>query len=278
MNDQQSAERAPHVHELLSDYLDGQLAEETRQQVAAHLETCPRCRADYESLRQTVRLLQQLPMRPVPRSFAITASTPPRRTSLFWLRVANGALAAVFIALLAARLVLPGIGRTSASQAVSPAHPVEPAARSVPVASPASPGVSNVARPAAGFAPVNRSAASVPSTPGRTDQTPAATSSAASEIQKSGPSPMVAAAPAAAARGATPAAAPMEAAAPAIAAAPTPIPVTSQAQSAPAPIPLSTARPVTQQTWPVWYDLVLVGAGGLTVATLVVVLLIGRRR
>jgi len=253
MNDHLSAERLPHVHAMLSEYLDGQLDEATRQQVEAHLETCVDCRADYETLRQTVRVLRQLPTRPVPRGFAITASAPPRRRALFWLRVANSALAAVFIALLAARLVLPSLGQTT------PARPNETSVR-----------------PALGLAPVspNRTAPTVSEAASAASHTQAAPTAVAASAQ-----PLVAAAArSSAATVPSIAAGPTEASA----AAPTPIQVAAPVQRAPS-VASSRREPAvaplgTQATWPAWYDSLLGGVGALVLLMLGAVILIGRRR
>ena len=54
-----SLENAPHIDEQLSAYLDGELSEQERQQVEAHLKTCPSCRADYEQLRRVAELASE---------------------------------------------------------------------------------------------------------------------------------------------------------------------------------------------------------------------------
>ena len=40
-----------HVGEVLSGYLDGELTQQDAQRVRIHLDNCPRCRDEYESLR-----------------------------------------------------------------------------------------------------------------------------------------------------------------------------------------------------------------------------------
>ncbi|HUX88107.1 MAG TPA: zf-HC2 domain-containing protein [Chloroflexota bacterium] len=275
MNDNLSAERLPHVHEMLSEYLDGQLDEATRQRVEAHLVTCADCRADYETLRQTVRVLRQLPMRAVPRGFAITASAPPRRGALFWLRVTNSALAALFIALLAARLVLPGLGQTITTR--SDVSTVRPAA--VNVASPAAPGgQSSVAQRPVGLAPVSP------------NQTASTASEAASAVSHASAAPTAAPAPAQpfAAAGARSSAAAAPTVAPA--AAPTSIQVVPPiAVPAAAPVqraPTATGPPsapaaapaAAGAAWPAWYDPLLGAVGAVVLAMLGVLIVMGRHR
>lgn len=282
MNDHLSAERLPHVHELLSEYLDGQLDEVTSQQVEAHLQTCPNCHADYETLRQTVGVLRQLPMRPVPHGFAITASAPPRRGSLFWLRVTNSALAALFIALLAARLVLPGLGQETASRSdtirVRPV-PAEVVSSAVPVA-PSSP-----LRPAAGLAPVGANR-SVSTASEETSTTSHAQAAPTAVVAPAAAAPLAAAARSSAASTSSGAAAPTESSsvspASVRASASTPIQVAAPAQRAPAagyPVSESAATTVEAvSAWPAWYDPLLIGVGALALLMLGAVILIGRRR
>jgi predicted anti-sigma-YlaC factor YlaD len=48
-----------HVNELLSGYLDGELTQQKSQQVKLHLEACPQCAENLESLRELrVRMSQ----------------------------------------------------------------------------------------------------------------------------------------------------------------------------------------------------------------------------
>ncbi len=49
------------VVELVSDYLDGELAPETGRRVEEHLAVCPACRVYVEQVRETVRTLGRLP-------------------------------------------------------------------------------------------------------------------------------------------------------------------------------------------------------------------------
>lgn len=99
---------ASHVHDELSEYLNGNLTEARRQEIQAHLAECPACRRDFASLRLTVRALQQLPTRPVPRGFAL-----PRRAArpawFTWLRLVGGTLAAALVVFVAAQFLLPRV-------------------------------------------------------------------------------------------------------------------------------------------------------------------------
>jgi hypothetical protein len=61
--------RVTHVHELLSPFLDDELAPREREQVRAHLETCADCRRDLESLRATQGLVRSLDPVKVPDGF-----------------------------------------------------------------------------------------------------------------------------------------------------------------------------------------------------------------
>ncbi len=57
---------------LLSAYLDAQVTPTERQQIEAHLATCPACREELASLRQTVALVHALPRVRVPRAFTLS--------------------------------------------------------------------------------------------------------------------------------------------------------------------------------------------------------------
>ena len=59
----------------LSQHLDGSLSPRRQGQVARHLDGCERCRAELESLRLTVGLLQRVPQVEPGRSFVFAA--PP---------------------------------------------------------------------------------------------------------------------------------------------------------------------------------------------------------
>lgn len=83
------------ICELLSPFLDGQVAPEERAAVEGHLATCKECAQELRDLRWTVELLHQVPVARVPRSFAVPAAQPaPRRGFLAWL---SGDLAYSFL-------------------------------------------------------------------------------------------------------------------------------------------------------------------------------------
>ncbi len=58
--------------EQLSAYLDKQVSPAERATIDAHLQQCSECRAELESLRQTVAMLHSLPRVAVPRAFTLS--------------------------------------------------------------------------------------------------------------------------------------------------------------------------------------------------------------
>jgi anti-sigma factor RsiW len=58
--------RCIEVVELVSDYLDDELDEETRRRVEEHLTLCPACRIYVEQVRETVQALGELPSGALP--------------------------------------------------------------------------------------------------------------------------------------------------------------------------------------------------------------------
>jgi hypothetical protein len=54
------------TEDILSAYLDGDLPEREREEVALHLRTCPRCAEEERALRETVSLLRSLPVEKAP--------------------------------------------------------------------------------------------------------------------------------------------------------------------------------------------------------------------
>ncbi len=174
MSEPVSIDGAEHVHDLLSDYLNGDLSDDQRQAIQAHLATCSDCRRDFESLRLTVLLVRQAPLQPVPRAFTIPAPPPRRSWSLVWLRASTGALAALFVAVLAIQLVFP----TASAPAASASRPTDET-RALSARSDAS-------SSAAAAAPLRAVAA----------QAPAHTAGASAAAPTSAPVPAPAAAPA----------------------------------------------------------------------------------
>lgn len=109
-----SSSGGPHGRAVdnLSAYLDDQLPPAERAEIEVHLADCPSCQAELETLRRTVDLLRAMPQLPAPRSFTLDPSMgPPRPLRLVYsrrfytLRQATGALAALFVAVLAMSLV-----------------------------------------------------------------------------------------------------------------------------------------------------------------------------
>jgi Putative zinc-finger len=205
-----------HVHSALSEYLDGGLSETESREVAAHLATCSRCQADLATLRLSVGAVRSLPLRPAPRSFALTVTRSRTPALITWLRVSSGALAAVFVAVLAAQLVLnngtppasaPTLQRSVASQgatsavdrATSSPTARPPVSNSAPLA--AAPAVPQAAAPAApqpaapAAAPQSAAPAAAPSLAPLPPATPAPVSQSPAVP---GTAPQLAAAPAAA--------------------------------------------------------------------------------
>lgn len=91
MNHQQVADN-------LAAYLDGRLDARQRARIERHLAECSACRAELAELRQTVSLLKQLPLLPVPRNFTLPASAQAQRRSFVRWNAAFGALRGATVA------------------------------------------------------------------------------------------------------------------------------------------------------------------------------------
>ena len=97
--------RCHKVRGMLSEYIDTRLDSEDRGVVERHLEICEACSNELESLQMTVQLLNQVPLVPAPRSFAIS-EVETGRVSIFepqrlgWLRPATAFATVALIALL----------------------------------------------------------------------------------------------------------------------------------------------------------------------------------
>jgi anti-sigma factor RsiW len=122
-----------HPTDDLSAYLDAELLPAERERVETHLASCERCRRELAELRQTVALLKKLPPVTAPRSFAIESPTVAPPTPIrfysprfYALRQATGALAALFVCVLALTLV------TGAAQQLAPAGARQPEAAARP--------------------------------------------------------------------------------------------------------------------------------------------------
>ena len=190
MSERTSVDGPEHVHDLLSEYLNGDLPDAERQVIQQHLDACARCRRDYESLRLTVNLVRQIPLQAVPRSFAIAAPEPRQSWRLRWLRLSTSALAAVFVALLALRLVLPSAIQPAASTAATGESRVQSQAASASNAQPAA-----AAPTAAPAAPPMQAAAAAAAPAPRAAQAAATAAPAAQVIRSAAAQPAPGATP-----------------------------------------------------------------------------------
>lgn len=57
--------------QLLSEYLDSEMDAESRKAVEAHVQSCPRCRAHFRTLRTTITLVQTLERRGAGREMVV---------------------------------------------------------------------------------------------------------------------------------------------------------------------------------------------------------------
>ncbi len=78
--------------QILSSFMDGRLLQRDRLRVQQHLQDCTVCRADLESLRQTVALLRSVPKIKPPRCFSLPASEAVRHRQVHRQRLAYGFL------------------------------------------------------------------------------------------------------------------------------------------------------------------------------------------
>ena len=101
--------------DLLSDYLDQRLSPTERQRVDTHIQTCWECRRELQGLQETVYLLRNTPVVPVPRSFALTASLVAAQSSAGLYPMAVRAAVAVAVALVVVVLG-DGLGLLGPSQ------------------------------------------------------------------------------------------------------------------------------------------------------------------
>ena len=101
--------------DLLSDYLDQRLTPAERSRVDGHIQTCWDCRRELQGLQETVHLLRNTPVVPVPRSLALSASLVAAQASSGLHLVAMRAAVAVAMALVVV-LVGDGLGLLGPSQ------------------------------------------------------------------------------------------------------------------------------------------------------------------
>jgi anti-sigma factor RsiW len=165
--------------DVLSAFVDQQLTPDESTAVIAHLQTCPECQVRLDGLRSVAMLLRQLPEVEPPRDFSIGPRLlvdPPNVVRLRrWYtatRVAAGALAAVFVFLLAGTLYVDS--QPAADGSARPAALSAPARAAATVAPTLAARAAVAAQaPAAGAAAAPRPAAINPQAD---DQVAAATS------------------------------------------------------------------------------------------------------
>ena len=99
--------------ENLSGYLDRRLTARDRARVEGHLRECAVCRADLESLRQTVALLRAVPVMTPPRSFLLPVpeaarlrQAPRPRMAYVYLQAATAVATVLLVLVVSADAVL----------------------------------------------------------------------------------------------------------------------------------------------------------------------------
>ena len=112
--------------ELLSAYIDNRLSASERAQFDTRLAAEPALRAELDDLRRVVQAVRTMPRKPAPRSFALDPQRyAPRQTFLTriypTLRLANAAVALVFVVVLGALLVQAVPGRLAMAPAAAQA-------------------------------------------------------------------------------------------------------------------------------------------------------------
>lgn len=177
--------------ELLSAYLDQQASPAERAYVDAHLQQCAECRAELESLRRTVFLLQALPRVPVPRAFTLSeAQVGIRRpdASRGWLGGlvrGLGAVAAIaLVAFVAFSVLKPGQAPWNPAQTVARVSPTTAPVAQAPAPQPAAvaaPTQATEAQPAAAARAVQPQPPTTNETSPTPEPAPAALAAAPSE-------------------------------------------------------------------------------------------------
>lgn len=140
--------------EQLSSYLDQQASPAERATIDAHLQQCSECRAELESLRQTVVMLHSLPRVAVPRAFTLSEAQAgirrPAATPGWFGGLARGlgAVAAIaLVAFVAVSVLRPEQAPWQPDQTIARTQPT-------PVAPTAAPAVAAPMAPAATEAPL----------------------------------------------------------------------------------------------------------------------------
>jgi anti-sigma factor RsiW len=87
-----------HAGELISAYLDGELARHEIDQLQAHLATCGKCAAELEEMQSVRSAVRSLPLLELPSGLIPEADAgvvPLRRNKGFWVGAAAAAVALV---------------------------------------------------------------------------------------------------------------------------------------------------------------------------------------
>ena len=122
MSGKKSARTIDHgfFEERLSAYLDGELNPPEHEAVEHHLETCPACQWELETLSQTIQWTRELPTLTVPRVFTVPVPAEPARSARQrwnFLPVLQGATALIAVLLVfavAGDLILGSLGGSQA--------------------------------------------------------------------------------------------------------------------------------------------------------------------
>ncbi len=64
------------ILELLPRFIENDFSPEESEEIRVHLEQCPSCQAEYESMRQLMDTLETVPTRTVPASFQEAVMRP----------------------------------------------------------------------------------------------------------------------------------------------------------------------------------------------------------
>ncbi len=143
-----------HDVEMLTAYLDGELAQAEAARLETRLHDDPTLRSVYEELRQSRSLLRRLPKRRAPRNFTLTPQMagvrPPLPRSYPIFRFASAIAAVLFLFTFATNLIVPAFSpqatppsfafdQAAGSGPENPMMQVAPAATEAPAAIAASP-------------------------------------------------------------------------------------------------------------------------------------------
>ncbi len=187
---------AKHVVENLSAYLDDELSDAERARVEAHLRTCAQCQRELESLRYTMRMVQELPTVRAPRAFTLSDEQAGRVRPAGWFMLALRAMTALsallLIVVVSADLFwlnaggavsqpaqAPGaaIAAPTQARAAEAANPDTVQSKAAPTAAPAAPGAFELRLTPTTLPPLAQPATqaavpAVPATPTTTSRSP----------------------------------------------------------------------------------------------------------